>query len=221
VAERTRDLDQARLEMLDRLALAGEYRDDETQEHAWRIGHICGLVARGLGLPDAEVELIRRAAPLHDIGKIGITDLILLKRGRLSDEEFEVIKTHTRIGSEILAGSRSPMLRLAQRIALTHHERWDGRGYPSGLAGKAIPLASRIVAVADVFDALTHERPYKDAWPVEKAVAEIGEQAGRQFDPGPAEVFSTLDHPALLSRAPHPSRPARDPLLDFELPASA
>jgi putative two-component system response regulator len=200
VAERTRDLDQSRLEVLERLALAAEYRDDDTQEHAWRIGRSCALVALALGLPHPEVELIGRAAPLHDVGKIGIPDAILLKPGRLTDEEFEVIKTHTRIGAEILAGSRSPLLRLAERIALAHHERWDGRGYPSGLCGEQIPIAGRIVAVADVFDALTHERPYKQAWPVEKAVGEILSQVGQQFDPCVVDAFSTLDHATLLSR---------------------
>ena len=142
VSQRTRELEHAKLEILDRLALAAEYRDDDTQEHAWRIGRICALVALTLGLPDHEVELIGRAAPLHDIGKIGIPDAILLKPGRLTDEEFEVIKTHTRIGAEILSGSRSPLLRLAERIALTHHERWDGRGYPRGLS-KARRFRSR------------------------------------------------------------------------------
>lgn len=200
VAERTRDLDQSRLEVLERLALAAEYRDDDTQEHAWRIGRIGALVAVALGLPEAEVELIARAAPLHDVGKIGIPDAILLKPGRLTDEEFEVIKTHPRIGAEILTGSRSPLLRLAERIALTHHERWDGGGYPRGLSGEEIPIAGRIVAVADVFDALTHERPYKHAWTVEKAVAEILGQAGRQFDPCVVDAFATLDHPTLLSQ---------------------
>jgi putative two-component system response regulator len=200
VAERTRDLDQARMEVLQRLALAAEYRDDDTQEHAWRIGRSCALMALTLGLPDDEVELIERAAPLHDIGKIGISDVILLKRGTLTDEEFEVVKTHARIGAEILAGSGSPLLQLAERIALAHHERWDGRGYPCGLAREEIPLAARIVAVADVFDALTHERPYKRAWPVARAVEEILSQAGRQFDPGVVEAFAALDHPTLVTR---------------------
>jgi putative two-component system response regulator len=200
VAERTRDLDQARLEVIERLARATEYRDDETQEHAWRIGRICALLALELGRPDHEVQLIRRAAPLHDIGKIAIPDAILLKPGKLSDDEFDVIKTHTPIGGAILSGSPSALLRLAEQIALTHHERWDGRGYPAGLVGERIPLAGRIAAVADVFDALTHQRPYKQAWPVDKAVDEILSQAGRQFDPRLVDAFSRLDHPALSSR---------------------
>jgi putative two-component system response regulator len=202
VAERTHDLEQARLEILVRLALAAEYRDDDTQQHAWRIGRSCALLALAVGLADWQVELIELAAPLHDIGKIGIPDAILLKPGKLTDEEFAEIKTHTTIGAEILSGSQSPLLGLAERIALTHHEHWDGGGYPHRLCGEEIPLAGRIVAVADVFDALTHERPYKQAWPVEVAVSEVLGQRGRQFDPGLVDAFATLDHPTLLSRVP-------------------
>ena len=214
VAERTRDLEQARIEILDRLALAAEYRDDDTQEHAWRLARTSALLALDLGLPDREVELLRRAAPLHDIGKIGIPDAILLKPGRLTEEEFERIKTHTTIGAEILSGSGSPLLRMAEQIAITHHERWDGGGYPCGLAGEGIPLAGRIVAVADVFDALTHQRPYKSAWTVTEAVAEISHQARRQFDPDVVNAFLKLDHPTLLSAAKHwgPPRRADEPL---------
>ena len=210
VAERTRDLDQARLEILERLALAGEFRDDETQKHAWRIGSISAFLVLALGFPDRDVELIESAAPLHDVGKIGISDGILLKPGRLTDEEFEVIRTHTSIGAEILAGSRSPTLRLAERIALTHHERWNGRGYPGGLRREEIPLAGRIVAVADVFDALTHERPYRQAWPLDDAVGEILSLAGEQFDPGVVDAFSTLDHPTLFSRLKTREPPSND-----------
>jgi putative two-component system response regulator len=216
VAERTRDLEQARLEILDRLALAGEYRDDDTQEHAWRIGRTAALLAIGLALPEREVELIRRAAPLHDIGKIGIPDAILLKPGKLTPLEFDEIRSHTTIGAEILSGSRSPLLRMAECIALTHHERWDGHGYPASLRGEEIPLPGRIVAVADVFDALTHERPYKRAWPVREAVQEIREQSGRQFDPHVVSAFMALDHSALLTSVkgwepPHKRRLTRSP----------
>jgi putative two-component system response regulator len=136
--------------------------------------------------------LLRRAAPLHDVGKIGIPDAILLKPGKLTPEEFELMKTHTTIGAEILSGGRSPLVRLAQNIALTHQERWDGSGYPRGLAGEAIPLEGRIVALVDVLDALTHERPYKLAWPLDEAVAEIARQSGRQFDPRLVAVFLQL-----------------------------
>jgi cyclic di-GMP phosphodiesterase len=203
VLDRTHDLDRARTEILDRLALAAEYRDDQTQEHAWRIGRSCSLLGHGLGLPDSEVDLIARAATLHDLGKIGISDSILLKPGSLTKDEYEVIKTHTTIGAGILAGSRSPLMRLAERIAMTHHERWDGTGYPLGLEGDAIPLAGRITAVSDTFDALTHVRPYKDAWTVDAALHEIIEQSGHQFDPTVVAAFCALDHPALLSNARH------------------
>jgi putative two-component system response regulator len=209
VAERTRDLDQARLEILKRLALAAEFRDDDTQEHAWRIGRTSALLAIGLGLPDRELELIGRAAPLHDIGKVGIPDAILLKPGKLTAAEYETIKTHATIGAEILSGSRSPLLVMAEEIALTHHERWDGQGYPGGIRGEQIALPGRIVAVADVFDALTHERPYKRAWPVPEALAEILREAGRHFDPQVVQVFSSLDHPSLLSRVKGWESPTR------------
>jgi putative two-component system response regulator len=207
VAERTLDLEQARLEILERLALAAEYRDDATQEHAWRIGRTAFLLAVALGLPGSEAQLIRRAAPLHDIGKIGISDMILLKPGKLTVEEFEQMKAHTTIGAEILSRSSSSILRMAESIALTHHEHWDGLGYPTGLAGEEIPLPGRIVAVADVFDALTHERPYKQAWTVSEAVAEIVHQGGRHFEPALVRAFTSLDHARLLAPA-HDWEPA-------------
>lgn len=200
VSDGTRDLEHARLEMCVHLALAAEYRDDDTQEHAWRVGRTSGLLAIALGRPDSQVELIRGAAPLHDIGKIGIPDAILLKPGKLIDTELAEMQTHATIGAQILSGSESRLLSLAERIALTHHERCDGRGYPDRLGGEEIPLAGRIVAVADVFDALTHERPYKKAWAVKAAVAEILSQRGRQFDPEVVDAFATLDHPMLLGR---------------------
>jgi putative two-component system response regulator len=199
VAERTRDLDVARSELLDRLALAAEYRDDETQEHARRIGRTSGLIAERLGLSRETSELMVRAAPLHDVGKIGIPDSILLKPTRLTREEFAVMKCHARIGAELLEGGRSPVLRLASEIALSHHERWNGGGYPSGLAGAAIPLSGRIVAVADVFDALSHARPYKGAWPLDQALYEVCDREGPQFDPAVVKAFRTLDHQGLLT----------------------
>ncbi len=163
VLERTHELEQAKLDAIDRLALAAEYRDDDTQEHAHRVGRTAAHLAASLGVSTTSMSIIHRAAALHDIGKIGIPDAILLKPARLTSKEFEVIKTHTRIGYEILTGSSSELLRVAAQIALTHHERWDGTGYPAGLAGEDIPIAGRLVAVADVFDALTHDRPYKNA----------------------------------------------------------
>src|SRR5207249_10760665 len=150
---------------------------------------MCARLAYGLGLLDHRVELIERAAPLHDVGKIGIPDSILLKPDRLTKAEFDVMKTHTIIGARILSGGRSELIKTAQLIAVTHHERWDGTGYPRGLKEDAIPIEGRIVALADVFDALTHVRPYKKAWPFEEAVAEINIQSGKQFDPQVVEAF--------------------------------
>ncbi len=188
VRERTRELESAQIEIIERLARAAEFRDDNTGQHTERVGHMAALLARELGLTDAQVSLIRRAAPLHDVGKIGIPDAILLKLGNLTPAEFELVKTHTTIGARILSGSRFALLRLAEEIAFSHHERWDGAGY-AGLAGDQIPLAGRIVTVADVFDALTQKRPYKPAWPVEEAVAEVDRQRGRQFDPAIVDAF--------------------------------
>jgi putative two-component system response regulator len=188
VRERTLELEQAYIDTMERLALAAEYRDDATGQHTLRVGQTASLVARELGLSQREVELIERAAGLHDIGKIGVPDTILLAPRKLSPDEFEVVKTHTAIGARILSGSRSPLLQMAEKIAWTHHERWDGSGY-AGIPGPEIPLVGRITAVADVFDALTHDRPYKTAWPVDQAVAEIATQGGRQFDPEVVEAF--------------------------------
>lgn len=188
VRERTRELEAAQIEIIERLARAAEFRDDNTGQHTERVGQMAALLARELGLSDAQVSLIRRAAPLHDVGKIGIPDSILLKLGKLTPPEFELVKTHTSIGARILSGSRFALLRLAEEIAFSHHEQWDGRGY-AGLTGNHIPLAGRIVTVADVFDALTQKRPYKAAWPVEEAVAEIERQRGRQFDPDVVDAF--------------------------------
>jgi cyclic di-GMP phosphodiesterase len=188
VRERTRELEAAQIEIIERLARAAEFRDDKTGQHTERVGQMAALLAREIGLPDTQVSLIRRAAPLHDVGKIGIPDAILLKLGRLTEAEFSVVKTHTTIGAKILSGSRFPILRLAEEIALNHHERWDGQGY-AGLVGDAIPLAGRIVAVADVFDALTQKRPYKAAWPVGEAIAELERQRAKQFDSTLVDAF--------------------------------
>lgn len=188
VRERTRELEGAQLEIIERLARAAEFRDDNTGQHTARVGQMAALIATEIGLPDAQVSLIRRAAPLHDVGKIGIPDSILMKLGKLTAEEFEVVKTHTMIGARILSGSKFPIMRLAEEIAFSHHERWDGCGY-AGIPRDAIPLAGRIVAVADVFDALTQQRPYKDAWPVDEALAEIERERKHQFDPKLVDAF--------------------------------
>ncbi len=200
IAERTRELDEARAETLRQLAIAAEYRDDETYQHTERVGHVAARLALGLGLPAGQVTLLRQAAPLHDVGKLAIPDLILLKPGRLTEQEFEVMKTHAELGARLLSSGSSPVLQMAATIAATHHERWDGAGYPKGLAREAIPLVGRIVAVADVFDALTHDRPYKTAWPVERAIAEIGRGAGSQFDPRVVGAFIALREELLSLR---------------------
>ena len=192
VRERTQELEEARVEVLMRLALAAEYRDDHTGEHTWRVGRTSALIAGELGLPADQVELLRLAARLHDVGKIGISDLIMLKPDRLTAEEFERMKSHTTIGAEILSGGKTPLLQMAQRIALTHHERWDGSGYPHGLSGDAIPIVGRIVAVADVFDALLSERPYKRPWTFAEARDEIAAKSGSQFDPAVVAAFDRL-----------------------------
>lgn len=189
VRERTQKLEETRLEILTRLARAAEFRDDDTGEHTRRVGSMSGRTARLLGCSEEESELIERAATLHDIGKIGIPDAILLKPGKLTPPEFAVMRSHTTIGARILSGSDVPVLQTAAMIALTHHERWDGRGYPEGNLGADIPLVGRIVAAADLFDALTHARPYKRAWTREEALREVCAQAGRQLDPGVVEAL--------------------------------
>lgn len=183
VRDRTRSLELAQIEVVTRLAVAAEYRDDTTGDHTQRVGQLSAAIAARLGLPPEEVDLLRIAARLHDVGKIGIPDSILLKEGPLTPEEYRQMQRHTVIGARILAGGQSRLLQMAETIARNHHEHWNGRGYPCGLSGEAIPLVARIVAVADVYDALTHRRSYKAAWPREAALAELGAQAGRQFDP--------------------------------------
>ncbi|MGH2754876.1 MAG: HD domain-containing phosphohydrolase [Actinomycetota bacterium] len=197
------ELERARFETLRRLALAAEYRDDQTHEHTQRVAETCGLICRSLGLSEDQTNVIKLAAPLHDVGKIGIPDRILLKPGRLTRSEFEEMKTHTTIGGAILSGSHSPILDVGADIALGHHERWDGTGYPAGVAREAIPLPARILAVADVLDALMHDRPYKPAWPLERALQEILDGRGSQFAPDVVDalfrVIATPEEAALAS----------------------
>jgi putative two-component system response regulator len=182
-------LEESLTEVLARLAHVAEYRDDETGQHARRVGLVASGIARDLGFPDDQVELIRWAAPLHDVGKIAIPDHILRKPGTLTPEEFEIIKGHTTIGARILSEGHSQVLRMAAEIALTHHERWDGTGYPHQLKGDAIPLPGRIVAVADAFEAMVGLRAFRKGRPIEQAVGEIRRCAGTQFDPRVVEAF--------------------------------
>jgi PAS domain S-box-containing protein len=189
VAERTRELTQARHEAIDALAQACEFRDDDTGHHTERVGEMSARIARAMGEPKKFVAKLQLAAPLHDVGKIGIPDAVLLKPGKFTDEEMEVMRQHTTIGAKVFERSVSPFMLLAREIALCHHERWDGSGYPNGLRGADIPLAARIVAVADVYDALTHERPYKRAWSSAEAIEEIAAQSGKHFDPRVVDAF--------------------------------
>ncbi|MHB1567623.1 MAG: HD-GYP domain-containing protein [Solirubrobacteraceae bacterium] len=186
------ELDEARTETLKRLALAAEYRDDDTYQHTERVAATARAIATQLGLTPAFVALLHQAAPLHDLGKLAISDTILLKPGKLTPEEFTQVKAHPAAGAAILSGSASEVLRLAEEIALTHHEWWDGSGYPAGLSAERIPLSGRIVALADVFDALTHARPYKPAWARDRAIAEIDRLTGHQFDPEVVAAFHQI-----------------------------
>lgn len=193
VVERTKELEESRLEVLERLAVAVEFRDDDTGNHTKRVAEVSATLAEAIGLPPATVELIRRAAPLHDIGKVAIPDSILLKAGPLTAPEFATMKTHTVIGSVMLADGRSELVRVSQRIARSHHEWWDGSGYPDKTSREAIPLEARIVAVADFLDALTHDRPYRPAWSLADTLEEIAARAGIHFDPKIAAALARID----------------------------
>jgi putative two-component system response regulator len=189
VEKATIELRRREEEIINRLALAAGYKDRETAAHTVRMARYCGILARQLGLGEETCRDIQLAAPMHDIGKVGIRDDVLLKDGPLDAQERAHINEHAAIGGRILAGSQCDLLRLASEIATSHHERWDGAGYPAGLAGREIPLSGRIAAVADVFDALTTARSYKAAWSVDRAFAHLREQAGRQFDPACVAAF--------------------------------
>ncbi len=187
--KRNSELETTRLEIIRRLGRAAEYRDNETGMHIMRMSKSCRSLARAAGLGEAFADCILKASPMHDIGKIGIPDSILLKPGKLDSDEWEIMKTHAVIGGDILRDYNSELMRMAHSIALTHHEKWDGSGYPNGLQGEAIPIEGRVSAICDVFDALTSIRPYKAAWPVDDAVEFIREQTGKHFDPFLAGTF--------------------------------
>jgi putative two-component system response regulator len=189
VRQRTAELESTRLEIIRRLGRASEFKDNETGLHVIRMSYYSAHIARKAGMAEDEVEMILNASPMHDVGKIGIPDNIILKPGKLDDDEWQIMRSHPQIGADIIGEHPVGILRLAREIALSHHEKWDGRGYPAGLAGENIPYSGRIVAIADVFDALTTERPYKKAWPIEKALNVIQEEKGHHFDPDLVDVF--------------------------------
>jgi CHASE2 domain-containing sensor protein len=212
VSERTVELRKTQLEVIHRLAHATESRDQETGMHLERISRMCERVGLELGMTATEAETLRNASLLHDVGKIGVPDAILLQPSALSDEDREQMRRHTTVGAELLSGASSEVMRMAEEIARTHHERWDGEGYPAGLVGEAIPLPGRICAVCDVFDALLSDRPYKDPWPLPEALEQLRRDRGRHFDPAVVDAFlrivDQLD-PALLTRVPSsPAAPA-------------
>lgn len=180
---------QAHMDTIHRLTLAGEYKDRDTADHVERIGRFSQVVARWMRLPETTVETIRHAAPMHDVGKLGIPDRILLKPGKLNEEEWAIMRSHTTFGAQILANSQSEVIQMGERIALRHHERWDGKGYPHGVAGQEIPLEARICTVVDVFDALTVDRPYRKAIPNDEVIGMMAEESGTHFDPDVFDVF--------------------------------
>lgn len=190
VVERTAELNRFTENLINRLSMAGELRDNETGQHVVRVGKYSRILAEGIGLPSELVNMIERTAPMHDIGKIGIPDSILHKRGELNDEEREIMNGHTLYGEQLLGDDTSMLIQMAQSIAVSHHEKWDGSGYCKGLSGESIPIEGRITAIADVFDALTSERPYKRAWPIEDVMSYISDESEKSFDPALVEVFT-------------------------------
>jgi putative two-component system response regulator len=192
VQQRTQKLHDTQLQIIQRLGRAAEFKDNETGLHVIRMSHYSRIIAEKTNSDKVWSELIFTTSPMHDVGKIGIPDKIILKPGKLDEPEWEIMKQHCEIGAEIIGDHSSNLLQMAKEIALTHHEKWDGSGYPNALSGNAIPVTGRIVALADVFDALTSERPYKSAWPVDKAVKLIEENSGKHFDPNLVIVFKEV-----------------------------
>ncbi len=206
VRRQTDEQHETQIDLFQRLGRLVAYHDHATGTHVLRMSRYAAVLGRAAGLTETESELLKQASPMHDIGKIGIPDRILLKPAPLDAEEWAIMQRHTIIGAELLAGGGSALMRMAHDTALTHHEKWDGSGYPHGLCGESIPLVGRITAICDVFDALTSERPYKSAWPVEDAVAEIRQQSGRHFEPRLVTQFCMI-LPALLEIKQHYEEP--------------
>jgi putative two-component system response regulator len=189
---RTQELKDTQLEVVHRLARAAEHRDNETGAHIIRMAHFAMALGRAAGMSEEESDVLFHATPMHDVGKLGIPDRILLKPGKLDPEEWEIMKQHTVLGAQLLSNSHSPVLQMGEVIALTHHEKWDGSGYPNRIAGEDIPIVGRICAIADVFDALSSKRCYKDPWPLDKTLKEIHSLMGKQFDPHLVDLFQEL-----------------------------
>jgi putative two-component system response regulator len=199
----TEEIKQTRLEIIQHLARAAEHKDNDTGQHVIRIGHYARLIAEAYGGHPDWVELVLNAAPMHDIGKVGIPDQVLLKPGKLNNEEWRLMQQHCQIGADIFGEDPPTLLKVSKQIALSHHERWNGSGYPAGLVADAIPLEARIVAIADVFDALTSERPYKSAWSIEKSIEHIDAASGSHFDPAIVDLFHQVLPDILLVRQHH------------------
>lgn len=204
VRERTQQLYQAQVKLIECLGKAAEYRDNETGMHVIRMSHASALLGKAMGLSEEECEIILQASPMHDIGKIAIPDEVLLKPGGLEGSEWETMKTHAEVGAEILGDYDTQLMQVASQIARTHHERWDGQGYPQGLKGEEIPLYTRIVSVCDVFDALTSNRPYKNAWSVDDAMAYLQENSGSHFDPRVVSHFADILDEIVALREAYP-----------------
>jgi len=201
IQKRTKLVTQTRLQIIRHLGRAAEYRDNETGLHIVRMSKISAVIAKATGLDEQQCELILNAAPMHDVGKIGIPDRILLKPGKLNDEEWVIMQTHAQIGAEVLTGDNSKLISMARDIAISHHEKWNGLGYPNALKGEEIPLVGRICAIADVFDALTSKRPYKQAWTIERSINFIQQESGQHFDPTLTELFlQNLDEIVTISQ---------------------
>ena len=211
VTERTAELNETRLEVIRRLGRAAEFKDNETGLHVIRMSHYSRLIAEALNVGEAWTDLLFNAAPMHDIGKIGIPDHILRKPGKLDENEWMIMRKHPEFGAAIIGEHSSDLMKLSKEIALTHHEKWDGSGYPKGLMGENIPISGRIVAIADVFDALTSERPYKKAWSVEESLKVIDEGAGKHFDPDLVGLFRDVMPDVLRIKEQYAEIP------DFEL----
>ncbi len=211
--EKLQMLESTQLEVIIKLGTAAEFRDDETGRHIERIAAYVDLISDKMSVNRELRIMMQYAAPMHDVGKIGIPDAVLMKPGKLTSEEFNIIKLHTLIGGKILSGTNLPLLELAKEIAITHHERWDGSGYPLGLKGNDIPVSGRVVAVTDVFDAITSERVYKSAWPIERALEYINDMRGKQFDPDVIDAFFAIETEIIEVRKVKKDLPVAKPMI--------